>query len=272
VKKPAPNPHCKRCGRWKSRGRGRRFCQRCHDDYQATLAAKRCCRVCGGPRPPRKQMCEECSRNADWRRSKRDVIKRRQPCEGCGGPKGPGARRRYCDRCRAERERSGARMCERCQIRPPRYARAKLCLRCHALAQKRRLSYRNRWNRRVRANGRTYPSDATRAKATETWRLYDRMRRDREGRPRKPIDPEVYAERYGRGYGRIELVPAAPLTPLVRRALTRESEIELAGRAGISDKRIREIVGGQGNIALVTADKLCVALGYTLSLVYPEAA
>ena len=97
------------------------------------------------------------------------------------------------------------------------------------------------------------------------------MRRDREGQPRKPVTPEIYAIKYGTGYG--GRLPAAPLAPLLRSALEHETETDLAWRAGIAPKRVADIVHGRAErVALTTADGLCVALGLTLSLVYPEAA
>jgi DNA-binding Xre family transcriptional regulator len=269
-RKPPPKPLCHRCGQPKGPGRGKRFCDACHAAYVGQVRRRRC-RVCGGPRAPQKQLCDECRQSAKWRHNRLGVIKRRQPCEGCGGPKGPGARRRYCDRCREKR--AAPRMCERCGIEPPRYARAKLCLLCHARAKARNRHHHNHLNREARARGSVYPSDrARRAKAAEAHRLADRMRRERQGRPRPPVDAALYAVRYGKGYGRVAVVPAAPLLPFVVYALAHETEAELAERTGISPKRIQDMLNGAPNIALVTADKLCVALGYTLSLVYPEAA
>jgi DNA-binding Xre family transcriptional regulator len=111
------------------------------------------------------------------------------------------------------------------------------------------------------------------AEYLEDSRLRARLKAEQEGRPFKPVSLEEYRERYGGGWGRSSTLPAEPLIPFIRRALHVESEIELAERAGISDKRIRDVLNGNApNIALVTADKLCVALGYTLSLIYPEAA
>jgi DNA-binding Xre family transcriptional regulator len=111
------------------------------------------------------------------------------------------------------------------------------------------------------------------AEYLEESRLRARLKAEQEGRPFKPVSLEEYRERYGGGWGRSSTLPAEPLIPFIRRALHVESEIELAERAGISDKRIRDVLNGNApNIALVTADKLCVALGYTLSLIYPEAA
>jgi hypothetical protein len=52
-----------------------------------------------------------------------------------------------------------------------------------------------------------------------------------------------------------------------------ESIDTIAARAGVSPRRLDSILGGgQDVVSLVTADRVCVALGTTLSLVYPEAA
>jgi hypothetical protein len=110
------------------------------------------------------------------------------------------------------------------------------------------------------------------ARWLETHRLAYRLQREREGRPLPALSAQEYRERYGRGYGRSTLLPAAPLRPLIERALESESEVELGRRAAVADRRLREILTGKRNISLVTADRLCVALGFTLSVVYQEAA
>jgi hypothetical protein len=106
----------------------------------------------------------------------------------------------------------------------------------------------------------------------ERNRLDERMRADRRGRPKRELTFEEYQARYGTGFGSATTVPAEPLRELVRRSVQIEGTMELADRAHVSDKRIREILSGHEQISLVTADRLCVALGLPLSLVYQDAA
>jgi DNA-binding Xre family transcriptional regulator len=110
------------------------------------------------------------------------------------------------------------------------------------------------------------------AEYLEESRLRARLKAEREGRPFAPVPLDEYRKRYGTGDGPHNTVAAESLRPFVVRALRTGTEAELARRAGVSDKRIREIGQGVERISLGTADRLCVALGLTLSLVYPEAA
>lgn len=110
-------------------------------------------------------------------------------------------------------------------------------------------------------------------KYLEDQRLSGRLLAEQRGRPVKQVSLEQYRERYGTGFGRSSTVPAAPLVPFIRQRLRVQSEEELAKRAQSSPRRIYGMLNGsQPNIAVVTADSFCIALGLTLSLVYPEAA
>jgi hypothetical protein len=107
----------------------------------------------------------------------------------------------------------------------------------------------------------------------EDQRLGGRLLAEQRGRPVKPVSLAEYRKRYGTGFGRSATVPVAPLVPFIRQRLRVQSEAELATRAGSSPRRIYGMLNGsQPNIAVVTADSFCIALGLTLSLVYPEAA
>jgi hypothetical protein len=106
----------------------------------------------------------------------------------------------------------------------------------------------------------------------ERSRLDERMRADKRGRPKRELTLAQYRARYGNGFGASTTLPAEPLRELVARAVRSNGTEELAARAHVSDKRIREILAGSAQISLVTADRLCVALGMPLSLVYQDAA
>jgi hypothetical protein len=268
-RKPQPNP-CRRCGKPKKLGRGSGYCARCRQ-ITAKRYAPKPCKACGGSKPAGqgRRLCDECRDLRNWATKTRHKVRLRKRCTRCGGPKGPGRYRHLCDRCRHEDKRR-VRLCPRCHAHPVRGPLARLCHECKAAAHDRtreRNRQRNREYRRQHAQSRkTNPNQAGNS------RMGLRLRREREGRPLPVLSAEEYTERYGRGYGNATRLPAAPLVPLVEQALKSESEVELAYRAQIADKRVREILDGKDQISLVTADRLCVALGVALSFVYREAA
>jgi hypothetical protein len=163
-------------------------------------------------------------------------------------------------------------MCEHCQARPTRYHLARLCHDCKAAARERDLARNRARNREYRQRKHDAGQHKPNPRQAENARILLRLQREREGRPLPALSVPEYHERYGRGYGRSTQLPAAPLRPLIERALESESEVELGRRAAVADRRLREILTGKQNISLVTADRLCVALGFTLSVVYQEAA
>jgi DNA-binding XRE family transcriptional regulator len=66
-------------------------------------------------------------------------------------------------------------------------------------------------------------------------------------------------------------LPVEPLAGLLigLKAQQGYSQVELARRLGISERRLRHILKNQDEIQLRTADKLCLALDIPLSEVYP---
>jgi hypothetical protein len=266
-----PEKPCRRCGNPKELGRGSGYCTDCRQIVAERYAPKACIK-CGGPKPEGRgrRLCDECRELGRWAARTRHRATKRKACTRCGGPKGPGRYRHLCDRCRYEDEHR-VRVCERCQTRPPRAPLTRLCHECKAAAHERDLIRNRKRNREYRrVHGRT--PHAVNPRKAENARMRARLQAEREGRPLPALTPEEYRARFGTGFGGAERLPAEPLVPLVQRALESETETGLARRARVADKRVREILSGKSNISLVTADRLCVALGSTLALVYDEAA
>jgi len=151
VEKPKyqrPTKPCERCGEPKPRGHGRRLCENCADGKWREPKPLEC-RECGGPREPRKQMCADCKELADWKYKTRHRLARgRQPCSRCGGPKGPGQRRRLCDACTALRD--SPRRCERCGEPKVTVPRGKRCDDCKAEVKAAARARRNEAQRQAR--------------------------------------------------------------------------------------------------------------------------
>ncbi|HTE61069.1 MAG TPA: helix-turn-helix transcriptional regulator [Solirubrobacteraceae bacterium] len=99
------------------------------------------------------------------------------------------------------------------------------------------------------------------------------MAAERAGHAVEPVsDTEWKREYNGDGWGRATRVPAAPLRPHLRDCVRMTSEESLAERAGVSTRRIGALLRGeQESVSLVVADRLCVAVGLPLSLVYQDA-
>ena len=107
----------------------------------------------------------------------------------------------------------------------------------------------------------------------EDARINYRKRREAQGKTVRQMSDAEYIKRYGTGFGVSTRVSAAPLVPFVKMWLSSMSEDELGKMAGVSHKRVREIVDDEAKqISLVTADRLCVAFQLPLSFVYQEAA
>jgi ribosomal protein S25 len=100
----------------------------------------------------------------------------------------------------------------------------------------------------------------------EDARMAHRLRQERKGRASKPVSEKRYVERYGTGYSSKLTIP---VNDELRRLVA--LEVDAYGNRE-SDKRVREILRGVDRISLVTADRICTALGVPLSLVYPELA
>lgn len=131
-------PHlqpCAQCYGPKPRGRGRKLCDRCAAEHRRGR-----CRQCGGPKERKAQLCPRCRRQNRWANKRRQAIRCRRPCVGCGKPKQPGRSRRYCDACRAARAAVAAapKLCRVCGLNAVRYEGAKQCSACIVKVKERR--------------------------------------------------------------------------------------------------------------------------------------
>jgi hypothetical protein len=100
----------------------------------------------------------------------------------------------------------------------------------------------------------------------ENARIYQRDWRRNRGINVRVLTEQEYQARYGSGYR--QMVSAKPLRPVLMAWLEYESIGRLAARSGVSDRLIRRVRDGQEHIAWPCADRLCVAMGYTFSVVY----
>ncbi len=264
-----PKPSCRRCGQPKPKGRGRKLCDRCTSYLPASQPApQNTCNACKDPVPPGRQYCDECRDLRRWSSKRRNMLRKRKPCRGCGGAKGPGPRRRLCDRCL--RAKQPALICVLCQKRPRRYPTARLCVICKDTEPARARARRAAW---AREHAATRPSGKTNLKIQrETARMGRRLREERDGKARAPVDPETYVRAYGSGRGvktgvRVDPAPLKhllePLDPLV-----------VAAATGLSGSYINRILNGtyDDGIFVVDADRLCTYLGQPLGLTFPELA
>jgi hypothetical protein len=261
VKVP-PKPTCNHCGAPKPAGRGRKLCDACSARWQHQVSTKRCFR-CGGPCAPQKILCAECKELAEWKRRTRHRSKRK-PCVDCGGPKPPGQRRRVCDRCL--KKRAEVPRCRCCGVRPVRQKFANLCVECKREAEQRLRERRRARNAEYRKQRKVKRGPAD----PETHRMGNRLRAEQAGRWIEPVAPEVYARRYGTGRGaRQPHLPADPLLPLLADVFDPGA---IAEAAGLSDSFVERIIHGRIKaVAVPDADRLCIALGLPLTLVYPDA-
>jgi hypothetical protein len=268
---------CKRCGKPKPPGRGRKLCDACSKDWQHKVSRKRCFR-CGGPCEAKKILCSDCKELAEWRRAQRSKARRRKPCVRCGGPKGEGKRIRLCARCRAADE-APKKMCTRCRKRPKRYAGAKLCEPCHQEAIVTRAAYMRKRKReeyqKAKAAGKVKArrlKRKERQRVLENQRINARLRAERRGlKGPAELDQETYERMYGTGRGHTERrLPVAPLIPFMS---TIEAIDEFADDIGVSESFVfRVLTGHYEAISIPDADRICVGLGVPLRLVYGEAA
>lgn len=266
---------CSHCGGPKPPGQGRKLCDACQETNITHYSPDPCLK-CGGPKPPGigRRMCDECVELAEWQKAARAKVKRRKVCEGCGGPKGPGLRRRLCDRCKAKRA-AKVRICQACEKYPTPYPLARLCVICKLESEKNRRVYQAERNRIYRLTRKPTSGGSN----PESHRMWERMKREQEGKALPPVSEEAYAKRYGNGWGKKTLfVPVEPLRPYVLEALAdledergQTSAVELARRCKVSEKRVREIVHGEReDIALLVADRICTTLGVPFSWLYED--
>jgi hypothetical protein len=271
VRHDQPRPACRRCGRPKPEGQGRKLCDAC-----TTYAPKdrpppgNRCNACHDPIAPRKQLCDSCRELARWKTLKRARLRSRKPCRGCGGPKGPGHRRRYCDRCL--KKRAAMPVCVACRERPRRYRTARLCEPCLLEAKARERERHRRWNRAHRAK-RAEQRSRRNAATREASRMTRRLRAEREGNPYAPVPESTYLRLYGSGRGVLQ--PRVDPAPLIPRLDPFSEDLEaFAESVGLSGSYLRRVVNGryEKGISILDADRICMGLGVPFELVYSEAA
>jgi transcriptional regulator with XRE-family HTH domain len=118
---------------------------------------------------------------------------------------------------------------------------------------------------RMRADEERY------ARHKEDARMRYRLRQEREGVTLRVLSEEAYHRRYGDGQhgSDVSRLDAAPL----RRLLRADPELDMAiiaERSGLSRSYVERVTGGKyTRLALRDADRLCIALGTTLSALYP---
>lgn len=270
-------PLCAHCDKPKPKGRGRKLCDECQKAWHHKIARRRCNR-CGEPCAPRKILCESCKELAEWKRARRHAVGRRKPCTRCGGPKGPGARRRLCDRCLKQDQTK--RPCEKCHKRPKRYPIAKLCEICKAEAEA-ALRARNRERNKLARQKKQRKNKAKRKitrkqrkNITENHRMAQRLRNERAGRELVPVDEREWLARYGTGRGETQArVPVDPLLEWLAHVDGDEMLAVVAERAGLSVSFVQRVRNGKYKaVSLPDADRLCVGLDLSFASLYGEEA
>lgn len=224
------------------------------------------CEKCGGVKRPGQgqRYCQECYELAVWRAETKEKGRRlmsRQPCIDCGGRKEPGHGKRLCAKCKAKRRIP--RYC-RCgvQIEPPK----RLCPACKLEAIAKRRDYDRARHRLYRQTHRIKRKPLTLAER-QNVRINYRLRRERNGQgpARKPPGPWRPGAR--------DHVPVDPLLPFLRERAVNEPIGAFAEDAGVRPNTVEAVLRGETpTILLASADRLCVALGLTLSLLYPDVA
>lgn len=124
------------------------------------------------------------------------------------------------------------------------------------------LEYKRRERERIQADPRR------RAALAEYHRMYERLRREREGRPREPVPEEAYPAASPKW-----TLPADPLRAVVTGWLTEHgcSKAELAMAAGVSERLVGRLLREGGNgVTVAAADRLLVTMGLHLDLIYGE--
>jgi hypothetical protein len=276
-RKDRAKPNCKHCGAPKPKGRGRKLCDSCAQEWKKKARRNTCLR-CGEPSRYQKILCDDCRELALWKKKTRKLATHRKPCAGCGGPKGPGARRRYCDRCLAKR--AAPVLCDNCKQRPRRTKINRLCAVCEASKDDRRREYTRERQRRLRAEGKLRPrkrpkTEQQKADARERQRIAHRLRAEQRGEPLPPMTEAAYVHAYGKGFGKgAPLIGTGPLMGPLAERIKQGGVTALAEVADTRPHLLTQIAEGKvERINVTTADKLCVALlGVPLSVVYEEAA
>lgn len=247
-------------------------------------------------------ICKTCRKDRpidDFKRYSRESNSRATRCRHCRAASTRRVARwhengRRCERCRklkpcpgeiTDIDRSNAGVCKACQRAKARNFQRNWSRDKRASDpdwRRRQIDATIRWQKR----NRTYVLDADRrryvrlrkdpkrvARFNEDARMRYRLLQERKGRQLPPLSEGAYARQYGTGYGRSTVVDAAPLLPLIQHHISMVGGLELARVSKVSIKALERVAKGvQDQISLVTADRLCVAFGLPLSLVYPELA
>lgn len=275
------------CDNPKRPGQGAKLCEAHHAESLVRYPKEQTpCRKCGKRENKErgKQLCRDCKEAAEWQMKTRRKAKKamnRKRCAGCGELKGPGSRRRYCDKCEAKRQ-DPRRVCNRCGELKLLAKWAKTCEDCKEKAAKIRRERQNAYARKIRQDPerrerlkaqqrKAKKKKSSRERENERARMRYRMKAMREGRTIKPAK-----------LGRENIsVPVAPVLPFVRAWITAYNvssdhdqdvggQKELARRSGLSEKRIYEVLNGAENVARDTADALCQAVGVHYSILYAD--
>jgi len=187
--------------------------------------------------------CRRCARR-HWKRL--HGVKR--PCHGCGSLRKRAPRSAYCDRCR---------------MTPKEY----------------RAAASRRYYAKVKADPVRW------AAFLEDKRIDSRLRRERQGLPVRELSSESYARRYGsgKGFGPYGNIDARPLTRAINEWLDEERTsigtaamglhtiIGLARLAHVTERTLRRLLEGQDQCALNVADRIAIAIGSHLDVIYPDA-
>lgn len=207
---------------------------------------------CGDPKPhgSGRRLCDACATPAT------PVVR----CAGCGVEL-PSARRRRCDACKATAHRAKIERSQRWNLAHPETMRA-----AHA-------RYRARHPDRIRVAQRRWTSavaadPARLERLRETKRLGARLRAERNGRPLPPVAPERYANPSYKWK-----VPAGPLREQLREQVSLGEHAALAADAGVSERLLYRLLHENlEHISVVAADRIAIALGLHLDLLYDEEA
>lgn len=205
------------------------------------------------------------AREARWRAEGRECA-RCHEVKRCPEEIGVHPNAKVCDECKGESNRRRRREWSAKQRRTnPDFRRRQT-----AATKRWRDRHRDRHLEYAMAYYAWQKADPERwARHLEDARINYRKRQEAKGKPVRQMSDAEYVTRYGNGYGKSTRVPAAPLVPYVKHALAEFSENELALFAGVSQKRLHEIIDVEDKqISLITADRLCVAFDLPMSLVY----
>lgn len=225
------------------------------------------CQKCGAPKVPGQgqRYCADCKELADWerdRKRKTRVVRDRQPCMICGGVKEPGHGRKFCERCIEQRRHKW--VCRGCGVPVP-YLRQ----RCDACKAESRARWAKRAVERHRLYRATHPAPKrkplTDAQKQDRRMEYRRIKGETGGR--RHLSEELYVQRYGNGKSKGNSLPTGPLLSLCDR-LDEDALRRICAQLNINFRRLRR----EPRISLANADRLCVELGTTLTLVYGGAA